>query len=193
MNKYYILGLWIGDRYMRGGSVGLTNTEKTLIKVFKNFLKKITKAEIKERLINNGRAKQVYVNSTKLLKFLTQEAKNIENIIKTEDQFIDYISGKIDADGTIMIYNLKWRTGLIKITYGDKEEMERDLKLCEKFGFKCCILKYKNRNAWDLKFTFISSLQLVKKLRLLHPEKRKKIQILKRLIGRDSSYREACR
>ena len=184
-DKFYNFGLWIGDKYVWGGSVGITNTSNTLIQEFKKFLATNNpRKEIKEITINKGNAKRVYINSWKFLKFLQKIQENIVELIKTKDQFISYISGKIDADGTIMPYNVKFRTGFIKITYNKQDDAEKDLALLRKFGLNGCILPYKKRNAFDLKFTFNSCLNLLEKLKLKHPEKKKKLILIKRLVGR---------
>jgi len=194
MKLFYMLGLWMGDKYIWENSVGLTNTQKNLVNIFKTIVLSVfPDLTPKIKKINNGKAYRVYFNSSHLLSYLQALAKKIVKIIDTEEKFINYISGKIDADGTIMPYNLKWKTGLIKITYGNPKELLADYKLCKKFGYTACILPYKTRNAWDLKFTFRSSLQLLKKLKLHHPTKKRKTKFLIRLVERQSSYREACR
>ena len=83
-----------------------------------------------------------------------------------------------------MPYNVKFRTGFIKITYNKQDDAEKDLALLRKFGLNGCILPYKKRNAFDLKFTFNSCLNLLEKLKLKHPEKKKKLILIKRLVGR---------
>jgi len=184
-DKLYNIGLWMGDKYVWGGSVGLTNTSSELIREFRTFLSKNNPGKkIREVSINKGKAKRVYINSWKFLKFLMTAEKNITKIIKSKEQFISYISGKIDADGTIMPYNVKYRTGFIKITYGRREDAEKDLILLKKFGLNGCIVGYKERNAFDLKFTFKSCLDLLEKLKLKHPEKKKRLLLIKGLVGR---------
>jgi len=171
---FYNIGLWIGDKYVWGNSVGLTNTTKELIEEFKKFLSRNNPGKRIKEISIDGKAKRVYVNSSKFLRFLQKVQENIINLIETEEQFVSYISGKIDADGTIMPYNVKFRTGFIKITYRKRSEAEKDLFLLRKFGLDGCILPYKKRNAVDLKFTFNSCLKLLEKLKLKHPKKKKK-------------------
>jgi hypothetical protein len=36
----YILGLWLGDKYWRSSSIGLTNTNEVLIAEFRKFLER---------------------------------------------------------------------------------------------------------------------------------------------------------
>ncbi|MEM2272429.1 MAG: hypothetical protein QXP56_07175 [Archaeoglobaceae archaeon] len=186
LQTFYNIGLWMGDKYVYGGSVGLTNTSEELVSEFKNFLKSLVneKRRIIEKRINEGKAKRVYVNSWILRRVLENFGKNINQLVRTEAELFAYLSGKIDADGTIMSQNIFNKSGLIKITYGNIKEAISDRKLFKKFGLRCVILPYKNRNAWDLKFSYLSSLKILKVLSLRHPEKKIKIEVLTRLTRR---------
>ncbi len=183
---FYNLGLWSGDKYVFGGSVGLTNTSEELIDSFHTFLKSLIKESnrIRKILINNGEAKRTYANSWLLLNLFNKLDGSIENFIGRENQMLAYFSGKIDADGTIMPQNFYYKTGLVKITYNKKTEALRDQKLFQKFGYNSSIIPYKGRNAFDLKLTFLSSLKLIPKIKLKHIEKQAKIMVLRGLSGR---------
>ena len=182
----YALGLWEGDKYIYGGSVGLTNTSSELLQEFKEFIKKIIKNQksIKEISINSGTAKRIYLNSWLLKRILEKLTEKIERYIKSKEDLLTYLSGKIDADGTIMVQNFYSKSGLIKITYGSKKEAEKDKKLLEKFKLKASIIPYKDRNAYDLKITYLSSFEILNHLKLKNPEKQIKLLILKGLTRR---------
>ena len=182
----YALGLWEGDKYVYGGSVGLTNTSKELIEEFIRFLENFieNKQKIREVSINNGAAKRVYVNSWLLRRIIEKLSENKEKFITSKEDLLAYLSGKIDADGTIMIRNAYYKSGLIKITYGNKFEAERDKTLLQKFGLNGNLISYKSRNAYDLKLTYRSSLEILNLLFLKHPEKQKKLTILMGLTRR---------
>lgn len=182
----YALGLWEGDKYVYGGSVGLTNTSKELIEEFIRFLENFleNKQKIREVSINNGIAKRVYVNSWLLRRIIEKLSENKEKFINSKEDLLAYLSGKIDADGTIMIRNAYYKSGLIKITYGNKFEAERDKTLLQKFGLNGNLISYKSRNAYDLKLTYRSSLEILNLLFLKHPEKQKKLTILMGLTRR---------
>jgi hypothetical protein len=182
----YALGLWEGDKYVYGGSVGLTNTSKELIEEFIRFLENFleNKQKIREVSINNGTAKRVYVNSWLLRRIIEKLSENKEKFINSKEDMLAYLSGKIDADGTIMIRNAYHKSGLIKITYGNKLEAERDKTLLQKFGLNGNLISYKSRNAYDLKLTYSSSLEILNLLFLKHPEKQKKLTILMGLTRR---------
>lgn len=185
-NLLYNLGLWSGDKYVYGGSVGLTNIKKELINEFEFFLKKIINEStaIRKIKINNGTALRVFVNSWLVLRTLNSLTKELKKLIKTKQELFCYLSGLIDADGTIMPNNKKYNTGLIKITYGDERQIQTDLFMCKKFGLNCFITKYKNRNAFDLKFTQSACFLMYNKLFLRHKEKIHKIMLIGKLARR---------
>ena len=182
----YALGLWEGDKYVYGGSVGLTNTSSELLQEFKKFIKNIVRNQkrIKKIPINNGSAERVYVNSWLLRRILEKLSENVNKFIKSKEDLLAYLSGKIDADGTIMPQNFYSRSGLIKITYGNKKEAEKDKLLLEKFKLNASIIPYKDRNAYDLKITYLSSLKILNALSLKNPEKQTKLLILDGLTRR---------
>lgn len=177
---FYNLGLWIGDKYIYGNSVGITNISLELINEFHEFVKSLIKdsAQAKIKSINNNTAKRVVVNSAILRRTFQELEKITQKLIKSEDELIAYLSGKIDADGTIMPYNLKWKTGFIKITYGNESEIIGDLSLLRKFGLNGYNIKYKDRNAFDLKMDFNSSLKIFNKLVLKHSQKKEKLFLI---------------
>ena len=90
---------------------------------------------------------------------------------------VPYIAGKIDSDGTIMPYNIKYNSGLAKITYGSLLEAKTDLELLTSVGYRCSLIKYKDRNAFDLKLSVLSCLKIFPKVLkyIRHREKKNKI------------------
>lgn len=162
-----------------------------LIRVFQDFLASLVcdSNRIKVKSINKGEALRVYVNSTLLRRILEALCQNPCKLVEGEEELYAYLSGKIDADGTIMPYNQKYKTGLIKITAASLEEARADLALLNKFGLRGCILAYKGRNAFDLKITYLDSLFLSGKLAPKDDNKFRKLGEIK-AGGRESSCRE---
>ncbi len=183
---FYNLGLWCGDKYWFGNSVGLTNISKSLLSEFKKFLRSITneKSMIREVSINDGEASRVKVNSGLIKRIFEQLEQQREDLIKEEDELLAYLSGRVDADGTIMPYAIKYKTSLIKITYENLKEAEKDLELSKRFGVKCWISNYKDRNAFDLKVAFNSTLKILNKLSIKDENKQQKLILIRKLVGR---------
>ncbi len=119
----YNLGLWFGDKYIRGNSVGLTNTEIVLLESFKKFLKKVGVEDTDIKLFPQEKPYRIYTNSGLLKRILLALEERIHCVISDFESLCHYLSGKIDADGTIMPYNLRWKTGFIKITYNSSEKI----------------------------------------------------------------------
>lgn len=156
-NLAYILGLWLGDKHIYGNRVGLSNKNPVLLKEFEKFLTKISDSKIYFVVENNIKTK-VYINSSLLRRVLEGMQQNIEELVK--DFVISYLAGRIDSDGCILTSNLKYNSGLAKITYNKLKEAKTDRKLLSHLKCKSCILKYKNRNAFDLKISILSCIEL---------------------------------
>ena len=183
---FYNLGLWCGDKYRFGNSVGLTNITENLLNEFKKFLESIVKEKsmVKEILINNGNASRIKINSGLIRRILENLEQQRENLINEENDLVAYLSGRIDADGTIMLYAIKYKTSPIKITYENISEAEKDFELLKRFNLKSWISKYKDRNAFDLKIALSSTLKILDKLNLKGEDKQQKLILIRKLVGR---------
>jgi len=156
-NLAYILGLWLGDKYIYGNRVGLSNKNPILLREFEKFLKHVSNSKV-SFVVENKIKTKVYINSSILRRILEGMQQNINKM--TKSFIIPYLAGRIDSDGCILASNLKHISGLTKITYDKIKEAETDKKLLNYFKFKSCILKYKNRNAFDLKISVLSCMKL---------------------------------
>ncbi|MBI2084523.1 MAG: hypothetical protein HYT70_02835 [Candidatus Aenigmarchaeota archaeon] len=183
---FYNLGLWCGDKYWFGNSVGITNTNEKLLDEFMKFLERIVKERkmLKKVSINNGDASRVKINSGLIRRILENLEQDRETLIQRENELLAYLSGRIDADGTLMLYAVKYRTSPIKITYGSLEEARKDFSLLKKFNISGWISTYKNRNAYDLKISFNSAVKILSKLFLKDEKKQQKVFLLRELIER---------
>src|SRR3989338_11196080 len=149
----YILGLWCADGYHRSRSIGLSNTDVSLIRRFSEYLLRrfpkerlrlrsyIPVSSEKSQIYNFGivdkisccsvrKARQIsyhlYVNSRPLLREFRESRRNLANI---ESEFvIPYIAGRFDGDGSIG----KDIKRDFRITYTSKPEAEIDKSLLEK-------------------------------------------------------------
>ena len=156
-NLAYILGLWLGDKYIYGNRIGLSNKNPLLLKEFEKFLTNISNSKI-YFVAENGIKTKVYINSSLLRRVLERMKQNIDKLVKRF--VIPYLAGRIDSDGCIMTSNLKHNSGLAKITYSKLREVKADRKILSYLNCKSCILKYKNRNAFDLKISILSCIKL---------------------------------
>ncbi len=155
----YVLGIWMGDKYTYGNRIGLSNKNENLRLKFEQFIKTILLSPFEfHHVVENREITKTYVNSALLLRIFRALEYNIEQIVKGRF-VIPYISGKIDADGTILTSNLKHNSGLAKITYNHLAEAETDKNILTSMGYRCCITKYKNRNAFDLKLSILTCLK----------------------------------
>ena len=120
----YILGLWCADGYWWASSIGLSNTDPELIKIFKNFLK---------RFFPDNRIKfdryHLFVNSRPLLREFIS-AKNRLDDLKDVKVIRAYLAGRFDGDGSID-KNLR---NDCRIVYGKKNEAELDKEILRKIG-----------------------------------------------------------
>ena len=71
----YILGLFCADSYWWTSSIGLSNTDSELIKIFKRFLRK----HFSERRIKFNR-NHLFVNSRPLLREFRRAKANLESL-----------------------------------------------------------------------------------------------------------------
>ncbi len=156
-NFAYTLGLWFGDRYVYGNRVGLSNKNPILLRDFERFLTNVSSSNA-HFVVENGIKTKVYINSSLLRRVLEGMEQNMNKTIK--GFIIPYLAGRIDSDGCILTSNLKHNSGLAKITYDKLKEAETDKKLLSQLKCKSCILKYKSRNAFDLKISVSSCTRL---------------------------------
>ena len=93
----YILGLWLGDKYWWGSSIGITNTSLKIIRRFREFLKQasLPKSRIKLSVYTRSENK---INKRKIAKALDLCEENLR-IYKPpkkvkEDIFILYVNSR---------------------------------------------------------------------------------------------------
>ena len=120
----YILGLWCADSYWWSSSIGLSNTDSDLIKIFRNFL---------ERFFQEDRIKfnrdHLFVNSRPLLREFVSAKNNLDKFKNTK-VIRAYIAGRFDGDGSID-KNLR---NDCRIVYGRKGETEQDKEFLKRIG-----------------------------------------------------------
>lgn len=182
----YILGLWCADGYHRSSSIGLSNTDVSLIRRFsEHLLKKFPRERLRLRIYipasieksnvdNIGiadkishcfvrKAKHVsyhlYVNSRPLLREFRESRRNLANI---ESEFvIPYIAGRFDGDGSVG----KDIKRDFRITYASKPEAEIDKSLLEKVcPYQIKIYRYRKAKTFVLYCSRIDSSKLAKDL-----------------------------
>lgn len=156
-NLAYILGLWLGDKYIYGNRVGLSNKNPILLNEFEKFLTNISDSKVCFVAENDIKTK-VYINSSLLRRVLERMQQNINGLVK--NFIISYLAGRIDSDGCILTSNLRHNSGLAKITYSKLKEAKNDKKLLSCLNCKSCVLKYNSRNAFDLKISTLSCMKL---------------------------------
>jgi len=177
----YILGLWLGDKYWWGSSIGITNTSLEIIRRFREFLKQtgLPKSRIKLSVYTRSENK---INKRKIAKALDLCEENLR-IYKPpkkvkEDIFILYVnSHPLKRMLTIKTENLEKEIqtllslyqyiagrfdadghytsikNRIRISYTTREEAELDRKLVMKFVKKAPrVVFYKKANEWILEF-----------------------------------------
>lgn len=132
----YILGLWKADRCSTAkGIVGLKNKDEELLKVFRNFIKKI-KLEVKERTVEGyGQTKEVYCCSMPLRRIFEYVSANRVKIFSNKQLILSYLAGIIDGDGS------GGDNSHLVIFYSrdEMEEVEKDSQLIKKLGFDTTI------------------------------------------------------
>ena len=175
----YILGLWLGDKYWWGSSIGLINTNPSIIQKFRKFfeLLKFEKKRIKLSVYTqNGKA-----NKERLTKIFNIPKRNIktykwkkgrkttyiiyvnsrplkrkfEEYVKNLENLINkknlpqYIAGRLDADG-----HYAKSKNRIRIGYTTEEETRRDSKIIFKIMRKNPKISfYSKANEWILELS----------------------------------------
>lgn len=176
----YILGLWCADSYWWSSSIGLSNTDKDLLKRFKNFLReRFPKQRIK---FNDN---HLFVNSRPLLReFVT--AKNDIESLKRSNIIKAYFAGRFDGDGSIS-KNLR---SDCRIVYSNRKETETDQKLLRRINInKTSIYYYKSARTFCL---YISCYEVDKFLNKILSNSLK-LQKLVRIPRRDLTLTKAKR
>ena len=153
----YIFGLWLGDKYWWGSSIGLVNTKLEITKKFVKFLKEVGFSiekikvqiraknpinkkkfakilKVKETNIHFSQLKKgnktqitVYVNSRKFKREFIKETRTIREKIKTKKELIEYLRGRFDADG-----HFDPKKKRIRIAYTTLEEAKADASLIQR-------------------------------------------------------------
>ena len=137
----YILGLWCADSYWWSSSIGLSNTDKDLLKRFENFFRKHFP---KQRIKFNDN--HLFVNSRPLLREFVTAKNNIESL-KRSNIIKAYFAGRFDGDGSIS-KNLR---SDCRIVYSNKKETEIDQKLLRRINInKTSIYYYKGARTFCL-------------------------------------------
>ena len=120
----FILGLWCADCYWWSSSIGLSNTDKDLIGIFRKFLRKFF---VEERIKFNRN--HIFVNSRPLLREFRNAENNLEKLDKPK--IINaYFAGRFDGDGSVD----KNMRNDCRIVYSNKKEAEIDKFLLSKIG-----------------------------------------------------------
>jgi len=120
----YILGLWCADSYWWSSSIGLSNTDPDLIKIFRKFFKRF----FSENRIKFNR-NHIFVNNRSLLREFIS-AKSRLGDLKESKVIRAYLAGRFDSDGSID-RNLR---NDCRIVYGRKNETEIDKEILKRIG-----------------------------------------------------------
>jgi len=165
----YISGLWCADGYHRTSSIGLSNTDKALIKRFSEFLLTLLpKERLKLRIYKPDNYKRrtqayhIYVNCRPLLRKFKNLKENIATSIKYSHIF-PYLAGRFDGDGSVAndFYSD------CRIVYGNLSEAKQDFSLMENVGFKKMkIYHYKTAKTFCL---YVSRLETIYFLSNIYP------------------------
>ena len=155
-NLVYFFGLWCADGYHRTSSIGLSNTNLSLITAFGDFLRKFfPESRLRLRIYIPVRNQNydyshirqkcgisnvticsikkavlptvhIYVNSRSLLRFFQESRKNVLEKITTDNVW-PYFAGRFDGDGSIA----KDSRSDCRIVYSHKDEAEKDKTLLQ--------------------------------------------------------------
>lgn len=168
----YILGLWCADGYHRSSSIGLSNIDVRLIKIFSDFLVKVLSKErlrlriyhskiitnslvlpirISTKKVSNLISKKskhvayhVYVNCRPLLREF-KKAKNDIKIFEDNDISWAYLAGRFDGDGSV---DKNLRNDL-RIVYSNLEDANKDYELIKLLGLtKTKIYHYRTSSTY---------------------------------------------
>ncbi len=118
----------------------------------------------------------------KKFNYLLKKEENIpDNIHKNEASFIAAFSGFIDAEGHIGIRKVGNKTKLVlRISNSNQKILQDFRKGLEKLGYKSYLLKKENKYK-ELEIKLTSARNLLKKLKIKHPEKVEARKILLKL------------
>lgn len=120
----YILGLWCADSYWWSSSIGVSNSDRDLIKRFRKFLREHFP---RERI--KFKDNHLFVNSRPLLREFRAAKQNLENLRQVKI-IRAYFGGRFDGDGSID-ENLR---NDCRIVYTRKNEAETDKRLLKRIG-----------------------------------------------------------
>ena len=170
----YIFGLWCADGYHRSSSIGLTSVDKILIEEFRKFfLEFFPNDRIKMRIYSQDgstgyvlkkskqNAYQIYVNSRPLLRIFKIARENPKNHLK-KSNLSAYFAGRFDGDGSVA----ENEKNDLRITYGYKQEAEKDVDLLRKVGFTPSVYCYQNSKTYVL---YVSRFESHKFLNFIKP------------------------
>jgi len=168
----YILGLWCADGFIRTSSVGISNTDIDLIKIFYKFLaNKFTKNRLRLVIYGNNKlmrnkylhlkgvvdthsfskkAKHIgyhlYVNSRSLVRALAKLKASPSRAINSNNIYA-YFAGRFDGDGSI---SLDFHRDC-RISYGSKLQAQIDFKMLRISGYKLAkVYEYRKAKTYVL-------------------------------------------
>lgn len=162
----YILGLWGADRYLRTSSIGLSNTNKVLVKRFSEFLlTRFPSHRLRLRIYgsddslefsdfrksyckvskNKLTAFHIYVNCRSLVREFLWSLEN-RNLLNKESLF-SYFAGRFDGDGSVSTGTRKF----FRIVYGNVDDVRKDLNLLKDYAVS--LYRYKKANTYCLYFS----------------------------------------
>jgi hypothetical protein len=175
----YILGLWLGDKYWRSSSIGLTNTNEVLIAEFRKFLKRngfsrdriklsvytksgranrtvtAMKHKIPERNVKVYKLKKgvnpvfIIYVNSRKLKRKFDEVYKNLENLVTKKNIFEYLGGRFDSDG-----NYIKPKNRLRISYTTRQEASRDaLLVANRIGIKPKVKFYKKANEWILEMS----------------------------------------
>jgi len=167
--RAYIIGLWCADGYTRTSSIGISNTDITLVNRFKEFfLSLFPEDRLKldvyypDQYKRRTEAYHLYVNSRPLVRKFRDFKKNAARFID-QDLIIPYFAGRFDGDGSVAINFYSD----CRIVYGNFEEAKHDLEMIKSLGFGGIkIYYYRTARTFCL---YISRMETNKFLSFIHP------------------------
>jgi len=165
----YAIGLWCADGYHRTSSIGLSNTDKDLIRKFSEFLSEyFPKERLRLRLyypddnLRRTLAYHVYVNCRQLLRECKAIKENPGLFIATSLVW-PYLAGRFDGDGSVA--GDFYRD--CRIVYSSETEAQNDLAFLELMDFELSkVYHYKNARTFCL---YVSRLETNKFLNGIYP------------------------
>lgn len=170
----YILGLFCADGYQRTSSIGLSNSNEDLLKIFASFLLNyfpkdrlrlrvyypfsLTSVKLSRKLRRitdnivyypsmkaTKIACHLYVNSRPLLRLFNEAKESIQYI--NVEVIAPYLAGRFDGDGSIN----KTKNKDFRFIYSNKQEAEIDKSHLKKLGVNnASIYRYESANTYCL-------------------------------------------